>query len=70
MPFHVAQNHRSDSLHIACAIYTDCDQLIAWNFSDLVNSKTVMGLWKMSLLLEWSVLEIISPFSLKLREEK
>ena len=64
------EKNRSDSLHIACAIYSNCDQLISWNFSDLVNPKTVMGIWKMSLLYEWSALEIISPFSLRLREEK
>ena len=58
----------NDCLHIGCAIHTNCDLLLSWNFADLVNPKTSRGILTLGLLHNFSMIEIISPFSLNLKE--
>ena len=64
------EKNRTDCLHIGCAIYTNCELLLSWNFADLANPKTNRGILSIGLIHMHPVLEIISPFNLNLKEIK
>jgi predicted nucleic acid-binding protein len=59
-----------DCLHIGAALYSNCDYLISWNIEDLSNFKTVNGVRKINTLLGHNDIDIVTPETFKIMEEK
>ena len=53
--------HFRDCWHIGCAIISECDYLVSWNFKHLVNVKTVKGVRVITILFDYKSIDIISP---------
>lgn len=52
-----------DLLHMAYAVYYQCDIIVSWNFKHFVNENTIRNLKKVNNKLQVSTPEIISPSS-------
>jgi predicted nucleic acid-binding protein len=50
-----------DCSHIGCAIYSQCDCLVSWNFKHLANNKTIKGVRSITNLLGYKTIDIVSP---------
>jgi len=61
--------HYNDSSHIACAIVSECDFIVSWNFKHLVNPKTVKGVCYVVSILRYKNIDIVAPSTLLCMEE-
>lgn len=50
-----------DCTHIACAIISNCDIIVSWNFKHLVNHKTISGVKGVNTLGGYREIAIYSP---------
>ena len=50
-----------DARHIACAIISDCDIIVSWNFKHLVNHRTISGVKGVNALGGYREISIYSP---------
>jgi hypothetical protein len=63
------EKYRVDCTHIGCALISECDYLLSWNFADLACPETNEGVRMISYIRGYKSLKIVSPFNLKFREE-
>jgi predicted nucleic acid-binding protein len=54
----------NDCLHIACAIHSNCDCLVSFNFKHLVNIRTIKGVRAISNLQGSGNIDIVSAITL------
>ena len=52
---------KEDLLHIAYAVYYECDIIVSWNFKHFVNENTIRSLKKINQKLDVLTPDIISP---------
>lgn len=57
----LSEKHYDDCLHIACAVITDCDYLLSWNFKHIVKVKTINGVRSINALLGYKGIDIFPP---------
>jgi len=50
-----------DCLHIACAVVTNCDIIVSWNFKHLVNYRTINKVKIVNAVNHYKEISIISP---------
>ena len=50
-----------DSLHVACAVISNCDMLLSWNFRHLANPKTEDGVKYVNSMNNYIGIRIIPP---------
>lgn len=60
----LSRKSRDDCTHIACAVVTECDIIVSWNFKHMVNMKTINGVRAVNLLNGYKPIDIYSPASL------
>lgn len=53
-----------DCQHIASAILGDCDIIVSWNFSHIVNLKTITGVRKITFAERYNNIDIFAPYIL------
>ncbi|MCL2063266.1 MAG: PIN domain nuclease [Candidatus Cloacimonetes bacterium] len=63
------QKHLRDCFHIGCAIVSECDYIVSWNFKHMVNVKVVKGVRAITNLLDYKPIDLISPSMLINKEE-
>ena len=63
------EKHIRDCMHIGCAIISESDYLVSWNFKHLVNIKTVKGVRALTNLFDYKSIDIISPQMLTKKED-
>ena len=57
----LTQKSKDDCFHIACAVISECDMLLSWNFKHLVRVKTVDGVKTISKRHGYNEIGIYSP---------
>ena len=60
----IRQKSFDDCLHIAAAITSECDVIVSWNFSHIVNLKTMSGVKAVTALEGYDDLLICTPSTL------
>lgn len=55
------QKSYDDCLHIACAVISNCDFIVSWNFKHLVNYKTIKGIKIVNSINDYREIGIFSP---------
>ena len=60
---------RDDALHIACAVISNCDMLLSWNFKHMVKIKTNDGVKIISERLGYNEMRIYPPSMLVERSD-
>ena len=50
-----------DCRHIACAIVSECDYMVSWNFKHIVNVKTIKGMKIVSAITGYGEVAIYTP---------
>jgi len=55
----LTKNSYSDCLHIACALITNCDCIVSYNFRHLVNIRTIKGVQAISMMQGYVNLNIV-----------
>lgn len=53
-----------DCEHIASAILSDCNIIVSWNFSHIVNLKTITGVRKITFAERYNNIDIFAPYVL------
>lgn len=66
----LSDKHYDDCLHIACAVISDCDYLLSWNFKHIVKVKTINGVRSISAMLGYKGIDIFPPSVLIERSEE
>jgi len=61
--------HYLDCSHIGCAIISQSDYIVSWNFKHLVNIKTVNGVRAITNLFNYKPIDIIPPSMLVNKED-
>jgi predicted nucleic acid-binding protein len=59
----LSQKSFDDCLHIAAAIFTECDLIVSWNFKHIVNIKTIEGVRYVSALSGHRAISIYDPLT-------
>lgn len=59
----LTQKSFDDCLHIAAAIFTECDLIVSWNFKHIVNIKTIEGVKYVSALSGHRAISIYDPLT-------
>jgi PIN domain. len=65
----LARKHLLDLIHLATASVNDCNILLSWNFSHIVQHKTMTGVNATNKRYGYGELLLLSPFSFKWKEE-
>ena len=58
-----------DCLHIASAVVSTCNYIVSWNFTHLVNIKTINGVRAITNLYGFGSIDIVSPSMLIIKED-
>ena len=66
----LTENSYRDCLHIATALYSDCDIIISWNMKHLVKPKTIKGVRTLTDILHYKKIDIVTPKSMNIKETK
>jgi hypothetical protein len=59
----LTQKSFDDCLHIASAIFAECDLIVSWNFKHIVNIKTIEGVRYVSALSGHRAISIYDPLT-------
>jgi predicted nucleic acid-binding protein len=59
----LTQKSFDDCLHIATALYYNCDMIVSWNFRHIVNAKTIEGVRYISVASGKKMMAIYDPFT-------
>ncbi|MCL2341966.1 MAG: PIN domain-containing protein [Firmicutes bacterium] len=57
----LSEKHLFDCLHIATAIISDCNIIVSWNFSHMVNVETINGIRTITFIKRFNTIDIYSP---------
>jgi predicted nucleic acid-binding protein len=60
------EKQRNDRLLIVCAVYSQCDYLVSWNIKDLANVDTEEGVRKITKIMGFKDVAIVTPTALKI----
>jgi len=65
----LTEKSADDCLHIGCAITSECDVIVSWNFKHLVNIKTINGVKAITALCGYKDMNIVQPTMLIQEED-
>jgi len=65
----LTEKHLTDCLHIACAVVSNCDALVSWNFDHLVRYNTIEGVKVVNAINRYKGIAIVSPTMLIDKED-